>query len=113
MYIVSQITGLKNSAHNVITKTNVNRTDKNIIASEKENPGLIYYFTKKIDRIVTFIILILLKMIPVWKIRGIILLPFIECDSVPAIGYNVYFTELLTRKYVFGKNISISSSCLF
>jgi acetyltransferase-like isoleucine patch superfamily enzyme len=44
-------------------------------------------------------------------IRGLILFPFIECASVPYIGKDVYFIELLTRKYVFGKNVRISNFC--
>ncbi|WP_054865123.1 acyltransferase [Methanosarcina barkeri] len=46
-----------------------------------------------------------------WRIRGLILFPFIKCASVPYIGKNVYFIELLTRKYIFGKNVHISNFC--
>jgi acetyltransferase-like isoleucine patch superfamily enzyme len=49
--------------------------------------------------------------IPIGRIRGLILSPFIECASVPAIGKDVHFVELLTRKYVFGKHVAISNSC--
>lgn len=47
------------------------------------------------------------------KMRGIILHPFLKCTSPPFIGKNVYFLELLTRKYSFGKNVRIYSGCKF
>ena len=76
------------------------------------------YISIAIDGVVTPIILLMTKLIfidtslrPLWKIRGLILFPFIECASVPYIGKDVYFIELLTRKYVFGKNVRISNFC--
>jgi acetyltransferase-like isoleucine patch superfamily enzyme len=76
------------------------------------------YIPMVIDGIVTPIILLMTKLIfidtslrPLWKIRGLILFPFIECASVPSIGKDVYFIELLTRKYTFGKNVRISNLC--
>lgn len=71
-----------------------------------------------IDGVVTPIILLMTKLIfidtslkQLWKIRGLTLVPFIKCASVPYIGKDVYFIELLTRKYVFGKNVFISNYC--
>lgn len=71
-----------------------------------------------IDGVITPIILLMTKLIfidtslrPLWKIRGLILFPFIKCASVPYIGKDVYFIELLTRKYIFGKNVRISNFC--
>lgn len=110
MKIVNNISELMTSLYQEIKKTNETITDNKIIAEETET-GLIYNSIKSIDRIITFIVLLLIRIIPIWKIRGAILSFFIECTSVPAIGYNVYFVELLTRKYVFGKNVSISYSC--
>jgi acetyltransferase-like isoleucine patch superfamily enzyme len=80
---------------------------------------MLYYTIKGIDGIITPLILLMTKIIfvdsPVivslGKIRGLILLPFIECTSIPSIGKDVYFSELLTRKYVFGKNVGISNFC--
>jgi len=76
------------------------------------------YILVAIDGVVTPIILLMTKLMfidtslrPLWKIRGLILFPFIECASVPYIGKDVYFIELLTRKYVFGKNVRISNFC--
>ena len=76
------------------------------------------YISIGIDGVVTSIILLMTKLIfidtsfePLWKIRGLILFPFIECASVPYIGKDVYFIELLTRKHVFGKNVLISNFC--
>jgi acetyltransferase-like isoleucine patch superfamily enzyme len=76
------------------------------------------YITILIDGVITPIILLILKLIfidtslrPLWKIRGLILFPFIKCASVPYIGKDVYFIELLTRKYVFGRNVCISNFC--
>lgn len=76
------------------------------------------YITIAIDGVITPIILLILKLVfidtslrPLWKIRGLILLPFIKCASVPYIGKDVYFIELLTRKYAFGKNVCISNFC--
>ena len=111
MNLASRIVKLVTSAHKAITTTNVTITDNNIIVAENENAGPIHNSIKTIDRIITTIILLLIKIIPIWKIRGVILLPFIECDSVPAIGDDAFFVELLTRKYVFGKNVSFSYSC--
>jgi acetyltransferase-like isoleucine patch superfamily enzyme len=78
----------------------------------------IKYIAIVIDGIVTPIILLMTKLLfidtslrPLWKIRGLILFPFIECASVPYIGKDVYFIELLTRKYTFGKNVRISNFC--
>jgi acetyltransferase-like isoleucine patch superfamily enzyme len=78
----------------------------------------INYILIVIDGIVTPIILLMTKLIfidtslrPLWKIRGLILFPFIECASVPYVGKDVYFIELLTRKYTFGKNVRISNFC--
>lgn len=71
-----------------------------------------------IDGVITPIILLIARLVfidtsisPLWKLRGIILFPFIECASIPLIGKDVYFIELLTRKYVFGKNVRISNFC--
>jgi Acetyltransferase (isoleucine patch superfamily) len=71
-----------------------------------------------IDGVITPIILLMIKLIfidtslrPLWKIRGLILFPFIKCASVPYIGKDVYFIELLTRQYIFGKNVRISNFC--
>lgn len=80
---------------------------------------MFYYILKGIDGIITPIILLMTKIIfidssilvSLGKMRGLILLPFIECASVPSIGKDVYFSELLTRKYVFGKNVGISNFC--
>lgn len=53
------------------------------------------------------------------KLRGLILFPFIKKYSfpkyhnIPKIGRNVYFLELLTRNYSFGKNVVISNNCSF
>lgn len=76
------------------------------------------YILIAIDGVLTPIILLMTKLMfidtslrPLWKIRGLILFPFIECASVPCIGKDVYFIELLTRKYVFGKNVRISNFC--
>jgi len=76
------------------------------------------YITIAVDGVVTPIILLMTKLIfidtslrPLWKIRGLLLFPFIKCASVPYIGKDVYFIELLTRKYIFGKNVSISNFC--
>jgi acetyltransferase-like isoleucine patch superfamily enzyme len=84
-------------------------------------PKKSYYIIKTIDGIITPTILLMTKIIFIdstcisafGKIRGLFLSPFIECASVPFIGKNVYFFELLTRKYVFGKNVSIKNSCKF
>lgn len=80
---------------------------------------MFYYIIKGIDGIITPIILLMTKIIfidspilvSLGKMRGLILSPFIECTSIPSIGKNVYFAELLTRKYVFGKNVGISNFC--
>jgi acetyltransferase-like isoleucine patch superfamily enzyme len=80
---------------------------------------MLYYIIKGIDGIITPLILLLTKIIIVdspvivslGKLRGLILLPFIKCKSIPSIGKDVYFSELLTRKYVFGKNVGISNFC--
>ncbi|RXA19415.1 acyltransferase [Methanosarcina sp. MSH10X1] len=76
------------------------------------------YITIALDGVITPIILSILKLVfidtslrPLWKIRGLILFPFIKCASVPYIGKDVYFIELLTRKYVFGRNVRVSNSC--
>ncbi|AKB56522.1 Maltose O-acetyltransferase (plasmid) [Methanosarcina barkeri 227] len=76
------------------------------------------YITIAVDGIITPLILLMTRLMfidtslrPVWKIRGLILFPFIKCASVPYIGKNVYFIELLTRKYIFGKNVHISNFC--
>lgn len=76
------------------------------------------YLTISVDGIITPVILLMTKLVfidtslrPLWKIRGFILFPFIKCASVPYIGKNVYFIELLTRKYIFGKNVYISNFC--
>lgn len=53
------------------------------------------------------------------KIRGLILFPFIKnwsfptYHNIPTIGKNVYFLEMLTRSYSFGKNVTISNNCSF
>jgi acetyltransferase-like isoleucine patch superfamily enzyme len=81
---------------------------------------IFYYLTKVIDGTITPIILLMTKIIfidtsifiPIGRIRGLILLPFIKAASVPAIGKDVHFLELLTRKYVFGKHVTISNSCM-
>ena len=51
------------------------------------------YILIAIDGVVTPIILLMTKLIfidtsirPMWKIRGLILFPFIECASIPYIG---------------------------
>jgi acetyltransferase-like isoleucine patch superfamily enzyme len=83
--------------------------------------NIIYYMLKGIDSIITPIILLITKIIfmdssifvEFGKIRGLILLPFIECASVPFIGKDVYFSELLTQNYIFGKNVGISNFCKF
>jgi len=83
--------------------------------------NIIYYMLKGIDSVITPIILLITKIIfmdssvfvEFGKIRGLILSPFIECASVPFIGKDVYFSELLTRNYVFGKNVGISNFCKF
>jgi acetyltransferase-like isoleucine patch superfamily enzyme len=76
---------------------------------------------KTIDGIVTPFILLLTKIILVdspddvvfSRIRGLLLVPFMDCSSIPYIGSNVYFLELLTRKYVFGKKVRVLNSCKF
>jgi hypothetical protein len=86
-----------------------------MISSKK----MLYYIIKGIDGIITPLILLMTKIILVdssvivslGKMRGLILLPFIECASIPSIGKDVYFSELLTRKYAFGKNVGISNFC--
>lgn len=76
------------------------------------------FLIEMIDGLITSIIVLMIKIIfidsPVilyGKIRGLILFPFIECAAVPTIGKDVYFFELLTRKYIFGKNVRISNFC--
>lgn len=76
------------------------------------------YITIAVDGIITPLILLMTRLMfidtslrPLWKIRGLILFPFIKCASIPYIGKNVYFIELLTRKYIFGKNVYISNFC--
>ena len=56
------------------------------------------YIPVVIDGVVTPIILLMTKLIfidtslrPLWKIRGLILFPFIKCASIPYIGKDVYF----------------------
>lgn len=78
----------------------------------------IKYMLIAIDGVITPIILLMAKLIfidtsltPLLKIRGLIFFPFIKCASIPYIGKDVYFLELLTRKYIFGKNVFISNSC--
>lgn len=76
---------------------------------------------KTIDGIITPIILLMMKIIVVdspddiifGRIRGLLLVPFIKCASIPYIGNDVYFLELLTRKYIFGKNVRILNLCKF
>lgn len=76
---------------------------------------------KTVDGIITPIILLITRLIFVdspadvvfARIRGLLLVPFIKCSSIPYIGTNVYFLELLTRKYVFGKKVRVLSSCKF
>lgn len=103
---------LKTSKHIAIT---IDRVVTSIISKASE---YIKYILIAIDGIVTPIILLITKVIfidtslrPLWKIRGLILFPFIKCASVPYIGKDVYFIELLTRKYIFGKNVRISNFC--
>ncbi|MGE5457762.1 MAG: acyltransferase [Methanococcaceae archaeon] len=82
---------------------------------------IVYYFIKGIDGIITPLILLMTKIVFIdssifvifGRIRGLILSPFIKCASIPFIGKDVYFSELLTRKYVFGKNVGISNFCKF
>jgi acetyltransferase-like isoleucine patch superfamily enzyme len=86
-----------------------------------ERRNIFYYLLKSIDGIITPVILFMTKIIFIdssvfvafGKIRGLILSPFIECASIPFIGKDVYFLELLTRKYTFGKNVGIANSCKF
>ncbi|MDD3245968.1 MAG: DapH/DapD/GlmU-related protein [Methanosarcina sp.] len=89
-----------------------------------ERKKIINHLLKGIDGIITPIILLMTKIIFIdssdsiiftifGKMRGLILSPFIECASVPYIGKDVYFLELLTRKYVFGKSVCINNSCKF
>jgi acetyltransferase-like isoleucine patch superfamily enzyme len=101
-----------------ISKYTVTRIDSVITHIILKTGKYIKYIPIIIDGIVTPIILLMTKLIfidtslrPLWKIRGFILFPFIECASVPFIGKDVYFIELLTRKYIFGKNVRISNFC--
>lgn len=79
------------------------------------------YLIKTVDGIITPIILLMMKIIFIdspadvifGRIRGLLLVPFIKCSSIPYIGTNVYFLELLTRKYVFEKKIKVLNSCKF
>lgn len=79
------------------------------------------YLIKTFDGIITPIILLMMKLILVdspedvifGRIRGLLLVPFIKYTSIPYIGNNVYFLELLTRKYIFGKNVRVSNFCKF
>jgi acetyltransferase-like isoleucine patch superfamily enzyme len=81
--------------------------------------NLVYHFKNVISGIISPIVLFMTKLIfiettllyPSGKIRGLILTPFIECASVPEIGKNVYFADLLNLKYIFGKNVFISDFC--
>lgn len=73
---------------------------------------------KIIDGLITSIILLMTKIIFIdspfilyGKSRGLILSPFIKCASIPTIGKDVYFFELLTRRYVFGRSVAILNSC--
>ncbi len=98
--------------------TAINRVIARIITSGSDLLKTCSHIPIAIDGVVTPIILLMTKLIfidtslrPLWKIRGLILFPFIECASIPYIGIDVYFIELLTRKYVFGKNVRISNSC--
>lgn len=78
-------------------------------------------FIKTIDGIVTPIILLTTKIVFVdspsdvifSRIRGLLLAPFIKYTSIPYIGKDVYFLELLTRKYIFGKNVRTLNFCKF
>jgi acetyltransferase-like isoleucine patch superfamily enzyme len=123
----------KNNTNNCLLKTNYDshtlKADRYIsIAIDEVVTSILSYvsYLQKagkyiliaIDGVVTPIILLMTKLMfidtslrPFWKIRGLILFPFIECASVPYIGKDVYFIELLTRKYVFGKNVRISNFC--
>lgn len=79
------------------------------------------YIIKTIDGIITPLILLIANLIFVdspydiffGKIRGLILYPFIDCESIPIIEKNACFLELLTRKYKFGKKNRISKNCKF
>lgn len=82
---------------------------------------LFYHFKNVINGTISPIVLFMTKLIfiettvlyPTGKIRGLILSPFIECASVPNVGKDVYFLDLLNLKYVFGKNVVILNSCKF
>lgn len=84
-------------------------------------PKIYKHIVKTIDGIITPLILIIINLIFVdssydilfGKIRGLILYPFIDCDSIPIIEKNVCFIELLTRKYKFGKKNRICKGCKF
>ncbi|MGI5991540.1 MAG: acyltransferase [Methanosarcina sp.] len=79
------------------------------------------YLIKTVDGIITPIILLMMKIIFIdspadvifGRIRGLLLVPFTKCSSISYIGKNVYFLELLTRKYVFGKKVKVLNSCKF
>lgn len=82
---------------------------------------ILSFLVKIIDGLITPLILVIIKIIFIdtpndfvfGKARGLILSPFIKCTSIPFIGKNVYFLELLTRDYVFGKNVRILNFCKF
>jgi acetyltransferase-like isoleucine patch superfamily enzyme len=89
---------------------------------DKKIPSKIWRrFIKTIDGFITPLLMLLIDLIIIdtpsdiifGKIRGLILYPFIKCASIPIVGRHVYFLELLTRKYSFGKNVRISNNCKF
>ncbi len=78
-------------------------------------------FIKTIDGFLTPIVLFIMNLVFIdspsdvifGRIRGLLLYPFIKYKSLPYIGRNVYFLELLTREYIFGENIRILYGCKF
>jgi acetyltransferase-like isoleucine patch superfamily enzyme len=86
-----------------------------------ELPDFIHYVMKTIDGIITPLILFVEKLVFVdspndvifGRIRGLIIKPFVKCDSIPYIGTGVYFVELLTREYKFGNKVVIFNNCKF
>lgn len=79
------------------------------------------FFLKKLDALITPLVLIAINLVIFdnpddrifGRIRGLILKPFVDYPSIPIVGKNVYFLELLSRKYSFGRNVIISYGCKF
>lgn len=79
------------------------------------------FIFKKLDAFITPLVLITINLVIFdnpddrifGRIRGLILRPFVDYLSIPIVGKNVYFLELLTRQYSFGRDVVISYGCKF